>query len=55
MWGYRLVKVMMMLSSSITAVFVVLSPVLSVVGLECSTVSLVVSFIFMVPLVQFTT
>jgi hypothetical protein len=46
---------MMMLSSSIVAVLVVLSLVLPIVGLERSNVSLVVSFIFMVALVQFTT
>jgi hypothetical protein len=42
---------MMMLSSNIAAVLVVWSPVLPVIGLEHSTVSLVVSSIFVISLV----
>jgi hypothetical protein len=45
----------MMLSSSIVALLIVLSPFLPVIGLDHSTISPVVSFIFMVALVHFTT
>jgi hypothetical protein len=45
------IEVMMMLSSNITAVLFNMLHVLSVVGLECRTVILIVCFICMVALV----
>jgi hypothetical protein len=45
------IKVMMMLSNNIATVFYEVLHVLSVVGLECRTVILIVCFIYMVALV----
>jgi hypothetical protein len=43
---------MMLLSSNIAAILVLVSPILSFIGWECRTVSLIVYFIFMVALVM---